>query len=565
MISIPIGFLSFSLASVRLFYSQRLGGFPDQDPNPKMTVFALPFVVTLTAAPFASLVLAATVFQANVLALVVAIVVVNFLVLYFLYIRKAARVKYLELYSGTTDPQFESQNLAKAHRDCLAIFYTAALTSWVAPCAVLANNFQVQTRFLLVSSIVSLTAHSISISAVTVWIQFQNKTLFCQQFHESNATTDHFEFDSCPILMNSYYAFILLFLSILSAWCLQHLGNYLNVFRWTKWLSAIVHVSLMHDFLENCDKLTPEVQAELGAAMDTAVASDASFANIKDPAHGNTLLHTALKVRNFDILLKLIQANANFIIPNNYLESVHSKVSQLLQDTSLTKEDQRKVRLLRAITEQNKIDHVNSVLIKVWKEQPLFLAIRKGSINLVSLLLLLGGKVGSWNESDTSFFNLLLKAINDQPEKFTRAGIFIKWYLTQLTNFFGNTLLLRASQSGIRHFPEILLAFNAKMRNKKDGFTALHSAAKAGNVDLALILLKRGGAEVNATEFSKQSSLHVAVTSRQRRMAELLLANGKKLIKEIFCPSIGQSCQVFDVVITTLASYVRPKRRHGSI
>jgi len=304
------------------------------------------------------------------------------------------------------------------------------------------------------------------------------------------------------------------------------MGNYFNLFKWTKWLSAVVHASMMHDYIINSDKLGAGIRAELEAVLERAAASDISFADIKDPLHGNTLLHTAVKAKNYHLSLKLIRANANFIIPNNYLQDVFGMISNLIHDKSYADKDLKIVELLKKITDDNKVNHVNAVLIKVWKEQPLFSALRKGKINSVCLLLLLGGQVASSNESNSTLFNLLLKSIHDNPEKFSRAGVFKRWFLTRLTNAFGNTLLLRASQSGLRQFPELLLASHTKTRNKKDGFTALHSAARGGNVDLATILVERGGADVNAIEFSKQSPLHVAVASRHPKMVEFLLKQG---------------------------------------
>jgi hypothetical protein len=43
--SMPFSFLSLTLASVKLFYSQRLGRFPDVDPSPALVAFVFPFVM----------------------------------------------------------------------------------------------------------------------------------------------------------------------------------------------------------------------------------------------------------------------------------------------------------------------------------------------------------------------------------------------------------------------------------------------------------------------------------------------------------------------------------------
>jgi hypothetical protein len=41
----PVSFLTLSLSSVKLFYSQRLGRSQEVDPNPKMIAFIFPFII----------------------------------------------------------------------------------------------------------------------------------------------------------------------------------------------------------------------------------------------------------------------------------------------------------------------------------------------------------------------------------------------------------------------------------------------------------------------------------------------------------------------------------------
>lgn len=79
--STPISFLSLSLASVKLFYSQRLGRFYDADPNLKMVLFALPFIVGLIIGPIYSLLLMAAYLQGYVFVLISTIIVANFIIL----------------------------------------------------------------------------------------------------------------------------------------------------------------------------------------------------------------------------------------------------------------------------------------------------------------------------------------------------------------------------------------------------------------------------------------------------------------------------------------------------
>ena len=61
--SIPFSLLSIILSSVKLYYSQRLGRYPDPDPTLKMTLFAIPFITLLIIGPLFSFVLMATYLQ----------------------------------------------------------------------------------------------------------------------------------------------------------------------------------------------------------------------------------------------------------------------------------------------------------------------------------------------------------------------------------------------------------------------------------------------------------------------------------------------------------------------
>ena len=56
---------------------------------------------------------------------------------------------------------------------------------------------------------------------------------------------------------------VLLVTSFLSSACLQHLGHYFTLYSWTKKLSPIIHISLIHDFMRNSEKLSETIEAEM--------------------------------------------------------------------------------------------------------------------------------------------------------------------------------------------------------------------------------------------------------------------------------------------------------------
>ena len=84
--SIPFSFISFALASIKLFYLQRLGRFADHEPSLKMCIFIFPFIVGLVAGPLFSLVLIATYFQGYAIVCVALIMLANFVALNFIYL-----------------------------------------------------------------------------------------------------------------------------------------------------------------------------------------------------------------------------------------------------------------------------------------------------------------------------------------------------------------------------------------------------------------------------------------------------------------------------------------------
>jgi hypothetical protein len=57
--------LSIILSSIKLYYSQRLGRYPDPDPTLKMILFISPFITLLIIGPLFSFVLMATYLQGS--------------------------------------------------------------------------------------------------------------------------------------------------------------------------------------------------------------------------------------------------------------------------------------------------------------------------------------------------------------------------------------------------------------------------------------------------------------------------------------------------------------------
>jgi len=152
--SILMSFLSITFSAIKLFYSQRLGRYPDYDPSIKMIAFVALPVMILIAGPLTSVVCMAAYFQEKVFACILIIIVVNASVLKSPCLEdKLYPYTYLSnLYESYELEAVPEDVKTRAKQDKEAILITALFTSWISPCTVWANNIKCNSYFLLVSN-----------------------------------------------------------------------------------------------------------------------------------------------------------------------------------------------------------------------------------------------------------------------------------------------------------------------------------------------------------------------------------------------------------------------------
>jgi hypothetical protein len=314
--SIPVSFLCLTLASVRLFYSQRLEQFTDVNPSFKQILFVFPLIMLQISGSVATLVLSAAYLREVVIALIVFHILVQFIVLNFF------------LLEGR--PILDGQ---------ANVFWIAVFTAWMSPCTVWSNNLITKSYFLLVSSSTSLITHCFNLIFICICISLDGlSSNLAPLFHCFNATQVEVKNvfltnktfikicnseDSCLSIKricaqseNSTALFFsvvlpigfsLLFVSFLASICLQVLGNYNTMYKWSKrvWpCCSIIHFALLQDLLRNPQE-TEEFTAELNELLDISFAKDPTIFQQKDPMQGDTLLLAALEGDLYEFVKKI--------------------------------------------------------------------------------------------------------------------------------------------------------------------------------------------------------------------------------------------------------------------
>ncbi len=220
------------------------------------------------------------------------------------------------------------------------IFWTAVFTAWMSPCTVWENNLITKSYFLLVSSSTSIIIHCFSLISICLHVSLDELPLHLAPiFHCQNST--QVEINSV-ILTNKTFinichseescfpiqricrksesstdlfftvilpiGFLLLFASFLASLCLQLLGNYNILYRWSKHVwpcCPITHYAFLQDLLRNPQE-TEEFTVKLNELLDISFAKDPTIFQQKDPACGDTLLLAALEGNLWEVVKKIV-------------------------------------------------------------------------------------------------------------------------------------------------------------------------------------------------------------------------------------------------------------------
>jgi hypothetical protein len=150
------------MASTKLFFTQRLGEFSNEDPSAKMIFILFPINIFLLLGPVLSVVLFAAYFEGYFIVSIAIIILVAFATLKSFYYRK-------QHIKDITKNDYSEQK-EKGTRESELMFYTAVFTSWISPCTVWKNNKNCRSKFIFISSAICHILHLINLLSISLLV-----------------------------------------------------------------------------------------------------------------------------------------------------------------------------------------------------------------------------------------------------------------------------------------------------------------------------------------------------------------------------------------------------------
>ncbi len=143
----------------------------------QMILFILPFILILIAGPLSNLVVMASYCHGLVTVIIVLqIMLYNWFVLRIMFKDKLQReinplysLKKAEKYSETV-----KEKIAEGRVQLEGMFMTAIFTAWISPCSVMINNKSHKSKFLIVSSTISVIGHIVGICGVAIFAKHRD-------------------------------------------------------------------------------------------------------------------------------------------------------------------------------------------------------------------------------------------------------------------------------------------------------------------------------------------------------------------------------------------------------
>jgi E3 ubiquitin-protein ligase mind-bomb len=163
------------------------------------------------------------------------------------------------------------------------------------------------------------------------------------------------------------------------------------------------------------------------------------------------------------------------------------------------------------------------------RQTPLHIGVNKGHVGVVKVLLELGCHPSLQDsEGDAPLHDAISKKRDDMLSLLLEHGADIT-----ITNNNGFNALHHAALRGNPSAMRILLSKLPRPwivdEKKDDGYTALHLAALNNHVEVAELLVRQGGANMNIQNVNLQTALHLAVERQHTQIVRLLVREGSNL------------------------------------
>jgi len=511
MWSFPFSFLSLSIASMKLFYSQRLGVFSDQDPSLKMFLITAPFNICILISSIYSLVMMATYGHEYVLVLMGAIVLANIIVLRLTYLTKPQLHEIINI--------FYNQQKEFGTKDSKNVFYTAMFTAWISPCAAWTNNFAQKSKFLFFSSFITIAVHCISfaflfsIASSSRMIQTENPPIshcFHQYETETFSRQDYKLYfsgnatkwivsickngEKClpviricadnenPLEVISKFSIpvglSLLLLSLCASACLQYLTSYHKLYLMSK------------RFHLKCPKFF------YWFLLDFVI----NYKEIKDEVKRQNL---------FDRIQDDLSKNDSFKI------SAKRVLDDTIKHLQSCQEREVLLKFLQQVEIETEIDNKR----KVWNDPPMHAVVDRNQFGLWCIMNLIGGEAGAQNGLSKSSINTINDKMKSHEPIFENSNFVTKWLTKRAAGRYGENALHNATQLGDKQLMKVLLANSYNVNEVDDnGQTPLFIALETENT-LCMMLLLKHNATVN------EKLLDVACEKKSPKYLKLLIEN----------------------------------------
>ncbi len=564
LLSLPISFLSLVLASSRLFYSQRLGSFSDHGPSWKMTLMAAIPIMFLLPGLLYALIFIASYYRVFVILVIVLASAMNYFVLNFMYNNKSQTEE-------VTD-SFYKTGKEYGTKETKFIFWMAVFTAWISPCTVWTNNFAKKTRFLLVSSSLTIAVDLLSVSIVYFLVckagLINNINPPISHCHELNTENKLFNTSKYQLYFNSNSSGSILHICRSNDPCLQIIricseneGLLENYDFWCYILGF--SLLLLSWFASVClQSMGSYTKLQMLARKWKFTCPRLYLHFLNDIA---TSFHEQSQVEQ-DILLYLVKKD--ILKGQEYVDCVQSKVD-IFKEFSKNRAVLNKLEEM--IEECNKCcSNKNEETAKTILWSPMHKAARKGHYGLWVFFNILGGEAGALNGHSKSSIQVIIDSVQRDPNKLPNLNPFVKWWIKNSMEIYCSNAMHNAVKLGDRILMQILMENGYDVDQPDENYqTPVHIAVVNGNMDCLKYLIK-SGAKCETRDKHGQTPLHLSADQGNFDSLKYLIDRGADLTEKdshgctpLHLSSYGKSCECLKYLIERGAN-LEAKDEHGN-